>query len=266
MHTRTRGRSDAVHLPETQASSGIGANSYLRNMRRELRRFITGLPQPEILMRKIKSVFLLGAALLLLAGGNSLAQPGGPGAPGGAGGPGGGFGGPGGGGGGGFGGRGQQMDPAQFRQQLQDRAQEFFREQLSVTNDEEWSVIGPRISAVTLLKTETVANAMGAMRGIMAANRGATGQAGNGQAGNGQGNANRRMGGLGAFAQSTAEADALQVAIDGNLPAEQLKAAMARLREARKRKQAQLAAAEDQLREVLTVRQEAILVSLGMLD
>lgn len=211
-------------------------------------------------MRKIKSIFLLGAALLLLAGGKSFAQPGGPGAPGGAGGPGGGFGGPGG-GGGGFGGRGQQMDPTQFRQQLQDRAQEFFREQLAVTNDEEWSVIGPRISAVTLLKTETVMNAMGAMRGIMAANRGATGQAGNGQ-----GNPNRRMGGLGAFAQSTAEADALQVAIDGNLPAEQLKAAMARLREARKRKQAQLAAAQDQLREVLTVRQEAILVSLGMLD
>jgi len=41
---------------------------------------------------------------------------------------------------------------------------------------------------------------------------------------------------------------------------------MAKLRESRKRKEAELAKAREQLREVLSVRQEAVLVSMGMLE
>jgi len=205
---------------------------------------INGAAQPELLMSKLNKIILLGAALLVLAGGKSLAQPGGPG------------------GAGGFGGQGgAPMDPQQIQAQMQARAQQFFRDQLAVTNDEEWSVIEPRLTAVTQLKTESVMSGMGALRSLMGGGgRGANAQAGGGRRAAGGG------GGLAALAPPSPEATALQAAIDDQAPKEELKAALAKLRESRKRKLAQLEAAEEQLRQVLTVRQEAILVSLGLLD
>ena len=66
-------------------------------------------------------------------------------------------------------------------------------------------------------------------------------------------------------AQSNPEAEALQKAIDANAPTAELKAAVAKFVEARKQKQARLEEAQDNLRKLLTVRQEAVAFSLGLL-
>jgi hypothetical protein len=181
-------------------------------------------------MRKIKYTRILSLLLLVLAlalsRGNALAQQ--P-----------------------MGGMNMNMDPQQMQQQIQQRLMEYMREQLVVTNDDEWSVIQTRLSKVLQNRMEGMAGGMGAFRGMM-------GNRGGGGGGGGRG--------FGALGQPSPEADALQKAIDSNAPPEQLASAVARLREVRKRKQAELAAAQEQLRAVLTPRQEAVLVSMSMLE
>jgi hypothetical protein len=61
------------------------------------------------------------------------------------------------------------------------------------------------------------------------------------------------------------DGDALQKVIDANGSAAELKAAMAKYVEARKQKQAKLEQAQADLRKLLTTRQEAICLSLGLL-
>ena len=82
-------------------------------------------------------------AALSLCGGSLLAQDdngGGPGGPGG----------PGGGGPGGPGGPGGGFDPAQFQQRMLDQT----RQNLNVTNDEEWAVIQPLVQKVMEARRE----------------------------------------------------------------------------------------------------------------
>ena len=62
------------------------------------------------------------------------------------------------------------------------------------------------------------------------------------------------------------ESEALQQAIDSKAAAEELKAKLAKVREARKAKQAKLDKAQDDLRQVLSMRQEAIAVVNGLLN
>jgi hypothetical protein len=179
-------------------------------------------------MNKLNSLALAGiAALALTLGvGKVAAQPG-----------------PGGGGG--------NFDPAAFQQQMQQRMTDYIRQQLAVTNDDDWKVIEPRLAKVTQLRMETMLGGMGGFRGMMG-NRGGGGGGG--------------MRGLSALAPSSPEADALQKAIDDNAPAGQVKAALEKVREARKLKAAALAKAQEQLRQVLTIRQEAVMVSMSMLE
>ena len=53
---------------------------------------------------------------------------------------------------------------------------------------------------------------------------------------------------------------------DDGAPADQIKAALQKVRESRKRKQADLVKAQEELRQVVTTRQEAVLVNFGTLD
>jgi len=62
------------------------------------------------------------------------------------------------------------------------------------------------------------------------------------------------------------EAEALQKAIDDHASKAELKNALAKYVEARKRKQAALEKAQADLRQVLTFHQEATLVLMGILD
>jgi hypothetical protein len=62
------------------------------------------------------------------------------------------------------------------------------------------------------------------------------------------------------------EVESLQKAIEAKAPADELKAKLAKVREARKLKEANLAKAQDELRKVLSVRQEASAVLMGLLQ
>jgi hypothetical protein len=204
-------------------------------------------PRPAV---ALSALSVLGVIIALcLCAGNLQAQDdngGGPGGPppgqpgdGGPGGPGdsGGNGGPGGPppgafGNGGPGGPGG-FDPAQFQQRMMEQT----RQSLNVTNDDEWTAIQPLVQKV------------------MDARREAGGPGGPGGPG-GRG----RSG-----AQASSEQQALQKAIDADAPKTQIKDALASYRAARKDKRAKLEAAQTNLKSVLSIKQEAQAVLLGLL-
>jgi hypothetical protein len=149
-------------------------------------------------------------------------------------------------GGNGGGGRGN-FDPAQFQQQMMDR----FKERLEMTNDDEWVAVQGLIQKVM----DTRRAAMSGM--------GFGGRRNNG--GGGGDNAGRNGGRGGFNAPPSPEAEDLQKALDAKASPDELKAKMAKLRDSRKSKEAALAKAQEDLRKVLTVRQEATAVSMGLL-
>lgn len=204
-----------------------------------------------------KKSLLIAAGIIsaiCLCGGNLLAQDdaGGPGGPP-PGEPGGpppdevGNGGPGGPGGPGDmrdnNGPNRTFDPAQFEQRMLDRT----RETLSVTNDDEWNVIQPLIQKVMEARRDLGAGGMG------------PGPGGFGGPGN-------RSGGQGRPGpQASSEQQALQKVVDSGAPLSQIKDALAKYRAARKDKQAKLEAAQNNLKAVLSTRQEAQAVLVGLL-
>ena len=143
------------------------------------------------------------------------------------------------------------MDPQQIQQMMQQRIMDAFRNQLGVTNDDEWGVIQDRLSKVVRLKMETMFSGGMGMMGAMRRN-----------GGNGPGG----FRGFPGFGEPDPATESLQKAIDTGAPAAQIKAALEKFRDARKQKQAELAAAQADLRGILTMRQEATLVLAGMLD
>jgi hypothetical protein len=145
------------------------------------------------------------------------------------------------------------MDPQQIQQMIQQRMMDNLREQLGVTNDAEWGVIEQRLSKVARMRMENMLrNGMGMMGGMRS--RGGA---------NGPGGGFR---GFPGFGQPDPNSEALQKTVDSNAPAAQIQSALAKFRDARKQKQAELAKAQDDLRQVLTIRQEATLVLAGILD
>lgn len=141
---------------------------------------------------------------------------------------------------GGGGRRYQNMTPADF----QARMLANLREQLGVTNDDEWTVIAPRLTAVMELRRNTMAGGFG-FRGMAGGGR-------NGNRPNFQGTANPDL-------------DALQAALTNQAPDAEIKARLERFREIRKQNEARLEKAREDLRAVLTVRQEAVAVMMGLL-
>jgi hypothetical protein len=154
---------------------------------------------------------------------------------------------------GGGGGRGN-FDPEQMRQRMMDR----YKEVLEVKTDDEWKVIEPRIQKVTEARRE--ASSMGGMRGMF----GGGGRRGGGGGGDNQGDQaqNRRNFGP----QPSAAATDLQKAIDSKASADTIKAKLAAYREDHKAKQASLEKAQEDLKKILNVRQEAAAVLAGLLD
>lgn len=138
----------------------------------------------------------------------------------------------------------QNMDPQQMQQMIQQRMMDGFRQQLAVTNDDEWGVIQERLSKVVRMRMDMYSGGMGMMR------------------------RNGGNGGPGGFRFGTPDpnAQSLQNAIDTGAPTAQIKAALEKYRDGRKQKQADLAKAQEDLRSVLTLKQEAALVLAGMLE
>ena len=129
---------------------------------------------------------------------------------------------------------------------------ERVRTNLGFTNDTDWSAVEPLVQKVMDAQREARFGGMGRMFGR------------NNRGGNNadQGGSNRPN----MFGQSSPEADALQKAIDDNAPAGQIKDLLKKYNAAQKEKQAKLAAAQADLRKVLTVRQEAAATLSGLLD
>lgn len=151
-------------------------------------------------------------------------------------------GGPGGGGPGGPGGPGN-FDPEEMRRRMMDR----YREQLGVKDDDEWKLISSRIEKVSDARREIGFRGMGF---------GGFGGRGGGPGGGG----GRRGGG-----ESAPEAESLQKAVDANASADEIKTKLAAYRTAQKDKEAKLEKAQDELRKVLSVKQEAAAVLMGLL-
>lgn len=148
------------------------------------------------------------------------------------------------------GGRGN-FDPAQFRQRMMDR----MKERLEVTDDAEWKALEPLVQNVMEARRATMS---GMGRGMFGGPR-----RGGGDNGGGGGDQPRRGGGM--FGQPSPEAEALQKAIDAKAPKAEVKAALDKYAAYRKAKQAELEKAQDELRKVLTTRQEAIATLDGLL-
>ncbi len=140
-----------------------------------------------------------------------------------------------------------RFDPAQMQQRMMER----YKEQLEVTDDQEWKAIQPLIQKVQEARMASMSG-----RGMFGfgGRRGGPGGGPDGEQGQ------RRFG-----PPPSPEAEALQKAIDAKAPKAELKAALERYQAARKVKLADLEKAQDDLRKVLTARQEAIATLNGLL-
>jgi hypothetical protein len=156
-----------------------------------------------------------------------------------------------GGGPGGGGGRGN-FDPAQMQQRMMDG----IRDQLGFTNDTDWNAVQPLVQKVMDARRDV---GFGGGMGRLFRNRG-----GNGGNANNATTGSRRGGFFGGT--PSPEAEALQKAIDDNAPVAQIQSALARYETSQKAKQDKLVQAQEQLRGVLTVKQEAQATLLGLLN
>jgi len=145
------------------------------------------------------------------------------------------------------------FNPEQFREQMMERV----RKQLDVSDDAEWKLISERVSKVMEARREV----------SMGGGMGAFGRRSRGEGNDQAGQTNRRGGPGGAFGgEPSPEGEALQKAIESKASGDELKAKLAKYRDARKVKREKLEKAQDDLRKVLSVRQEAAAVMAGLLE
>ncbi len=119
----------------------------------------------------------------------------------------------------------------------QARTQAKLRERLEITDDEEWTVISERINRVEELRRVA--------------------------AGGPSSNADR--GKRGGKEGTGAEREALRAALADRLPDAEIRSRLSRVAEVQQQNTAKLTRAQEELRAVLTVRQEAIAVMFGLL-
>jgi hypothetical protein len=202
-------------------------------------------------MKMQKRMVKLGVAacvLALMAGGLSLAQQGGGGQGGGRRGQG--------------GGPGGNFDPAQFRQRMAER----MKEQLGA-DDQAWKVLEPRIMKVMELNRQAAAGGRGGMMGMMF---GRGGRGGPGGPGGDQGGPQADRRGRGPQGEQTAVEKAMTqlrtVLENQSASPEEIKTALTAVRSAREKARQELAVAQQDLKKILTVRQEAICLEMGLVE
>jgi hypothetical protein len=146
-----------------------------------------------------------------------------------------------------------QMDPEQMQQMMARRYQELLG-----MSDEEWAVIGPYVLNVSTLSQSVQTRGSG-MRMMMGAR-------GNMPAGTDQEQALNQRGGR-QMAGGDENLEALQTLLeDENATTGEIKSKLSTLRAAREKSKQELIAAQKELRELLTLRQEAMLVVTGLLE
>lgn len=151
------------------------------------------------------------------------------------------------------------FDPTQFHQRLL----ENIRTKLAFTNDEEWASVQPLVQKVMEARRDTMAEGF-RMGGRFGGGEGRPFARGDDRGGEGRPSTRGDDRGGPGFRQS-AEAETLQKALDGKGSSQEVKTALTSYRAARKDKESKLAAAQENLRKVLSVRQEAQAVLLGLL-
>jgi len=138
---------------------------------------------------------------------------------------------------------------------------------MEVKDDAEWNAIEPKVGKVFDAQRELMA---GRFRGMGGGRRGGAGGAGAGGGAapddaNGNGGGQRRnRGGFGG--EPSAAVAALQKAVDDKAPSTEIKAKLKAVQDEAKANQAKLLAAQEDLRSVVTPRQEAILTLRGLLQ
>lgn len=133
-------------------------------------------------------------------------------------------------------------------EEMQQRMRDNMREQFGVTDDAEWQLIWERIEAVNELRRTTATGGFGGGGGF---------GRGGGQATSGRGGGRGRGG--------SPEQESLRQAVTDKLPDAEIKSRLERLRESRKASEDRLTKVQEDLRAVLTVRQEAVAVMSGLL-
>lgn len=194
------------------------------------------------MVRKTINARILGGLVALIAAGLCMAQPQGRGGqgqgPGGERGP-------------------RDFDPQRMQQMMQQRMQE----QMGAT-DEEWKVLGPRVMKVMNLSRQANTG-MGGMFRMGGRRGGAQG---------GPGGPDGLGGPRGPFAQGEPTevdkaSETLQTTLENTAATpDEIKTKLTALRAAKEKAKAELATAQQELKQVLTLRQEAQLVLMGMLN
>src|SRR5439155_256917 len=144
---------------------------------------------------------------------------------------------------------------------------ERFKERLEVTGDDDWKIVQDRVEKLQQAQRDArIGGFGGGFGGGVGARRGGGGggDAASADAAAGGGRRANRGGG-GPVATENPDAQALQKALDSKASTDELKAKLAKLRETQKDNEAKLQKAQDDLRKVLTVRQEATAVLMGLL-
>ncbi len=153
----------------------------------------------------------------------------------------------------GRGGRGN-FDPAEMKA----RQLEQTKTDLEITDATEWNAISPKVSAVMDARQALMANGM----------RGMFGRGGNRQRGGGEGDTNnsQRQGRPSPFGEPSAAIQALEKAITDKAPTAEVKAKLKAVQDENKDRMAKFQSAQEDLRGVLTPRQEAIATLHGLLQ
>ena len=161
-------------------------------------------------------------------------------------------------------GGGERGDRGNFNpQDMQARMLSSLRERFEVADDEEWKVISERIAKVSELRRSSGGGMFGMMggRGGPPGAGGRGGPPGGGDRGGGDRGGPRgpRPGG------GSSELSALSTALRDKMPDAEIKSRLDRVRETRRETEEKLAKAQEELRAVLSVRQEALAVLVGLL-
>jgi hypothetical protein len=147
-----------------------------------------------------------------------------------------------------------QFDPERMRQMMSQRMQELFG-----ATDQEWKILGPRVMKVQELSREVGGSGRG---GMMFGRRGGP------QGGPGGGRFGDRPDAPGREQTEVEKAmEQLSTLLENtSATPEQIKNQLTVLRAAREKAKQQLAVAQQELRQIITLRQEAQCVMMGILD
>lgn len=149
----------------------------------------------------------------------------------------------------GFRGRRGMMDinPEQMQKMMSERLQKTLN-----ISDEEWTVIGPKVMKVVTLSFQSRGNPMRMMMGRSDVP--------------GRPPRDRMPGNLQSGVADKSMQELQKLLEDKNTAPEKIKQQITKIRKEKDKSQKELAEAKKDLRELLTVRQEATLISMGLLD